>query len=55
MFVCVYSGLPGDRFYEFRVDVHYSDDNKVVDTASPGFPSQPATFIYCTSRAHFFY
>ena len=40
--------LRPDGDYVFRVDVHYSDDGKLVDTASPGLPSDP-TRVPCTS------
>lgn len=41
--------LVGDHFYEFRVDIHYSDDSKVVENASPGFVTQPLIYVLCTT------
>ncbi|KAK7497042.1 hypothetical protein BaRGS_00011778 [Batillaria attramentaria] len=34
------TSLQGDAYYRFRVNVHYSDDNKVVERASWGLASE---------------
>ena len=44
------TGLQGDDHYVFRVDVHYSDDDKVVEKSSMGLVSEPPTQVPCTSE-----
>ena len=42
--------LQPDEYYVFRVDVHYSDDSKVVERTSVGLVSHPPTLVPCTSE-----
>lgn len=42
--------LQPDEYYVFRVDVHYSDDNKVVERTSAGLVSHPPILVPCTSE-----
>lgn len=44
------TNLQRDEYYVFRVDVHYSDDSKVVEKTSSGLVSDPPTQVPCTSE-----
>ncbi|XP_070197894.1 receptor-type tyrosine-protein phosphatase T-like [Littorina saxatilis] len=50
IYSCNIPGLQRDEFYDFRVDVHYSDNGKPQgNDASPGFVTDPPIWVPCTT------